>query len=79
MLNFANMLNSDWGVGQRMVNAQPLIVPTSAQGGPVDAQGRPQYRLRAPLSGGDLMSTTLESTAGINDVWRVQFSVRYIF
>ena len=32
-LNFANLLNHDWGVGQRLVNAQPLTNPG------VDAQG----------------------------------------
>ncbi len=45
-LNFTNLLNSNWGVGNRFVSTSPLIVPTAAQGGVVDAQGRAQYRLR---------------------------------
>jgi hypothetical protein len=77
ILNFGNLLNSDWGVGQRLVNAQPLIVPTSAQGGPADSSGRAQYRLR--VVDGQLMSQSLQQTAGISDVWRVQFSLRYLF
>jgi hypothetical protein len=77
ILNFGNLLNSDWGVGQRLVNAQPLIVPTAAQGGPADSSGRAQYRLR--VVDGQLMSQSLQQTAGIGDVWRVQFSLRYLF
>jgi hypothetical protein len=77
MLNFMNLLNSNWGVGQRLVTTTPLIVPTAAQGGPADASGRAQYRLRA--IGTDLISKSLEQTAGVGDVYRVQFSIRYTF
>jgi hypothetical protein len=75
-LNFLNFLNSDWGVGQRMVTNSPLVVPSGA---PADAQGRAQYRLRTITSGGDMISKTFESTAGIGDVYRIQFSLRYRF
>jgi hypothetical protein len=77
VLNFGNLLNSDWGVGKRLVNAQPLIVPTAAQGGPADAQGRAQYRLR--VIGTELMSKSFEPTASLTDVYRIQFSLRYTF
>ncbi len=43
--NFGNLLNSDWGVGQRLVNAQPLDQsrPADASGrAPVPAAGRQQ-------------------------------------
>ena len=40
-------------------------VPTAAQGGAVDAQGRAQYRLRTISTGGELVTTPLEQTAGI--------------
>jgi hypothetical protein len=77
ILNLTNLLNSDWGVGQRLINAQPLIVPTAAQGGPADAQGQAQYRLR--VINNQLMSKSLESTAFLSDVYRIQFSLRYSF
>jgi hypothetical protein len=77
ILNFMNLLSSDWGVGQTFVNTQPLIVPTAAQGGPADSQGRAQYRLRN--IGGELMSESFRPTAGIGDVWRVQLGLRYSF
>jgi hypothetical protein len=77
ILNFGNLLNKNWGGGQRLVNTQPLIVPTAAQGGPADTQGRAQYRLRAVS--GQLMSKTFERTAFLNDVYRFQLSLRYTF
>ena len=77
IVNFGNLLNKNWGVGQRLINSQPLIVPTSAQGGPVDAQGRAQYRLRTINN--ELMSRSLESTATLSDVYTFQISLRYTF
>lgn len=77
ILNFTNLINKNWGVGQRLVTTQPLIVPTAAQGGPADAQGQAQYRLRS--IGGQLISKSLEQTAGLSDVFRVQIGLRYTF
>ncbi|MDX5337872.1 MAG: carboxypeptidase regulatory-like domain-containing protein [Cyclobacteriaceae bacterium] len=77
ILNVGNLLNKDWGVGQTFNSTQPLIVPTTAQGGPANAAGVSQYRLRN--FGSDLISETYRPTAGVNDVWRMQFGLRYIF
>lgn len=77
VLNFGNLLNSDWGVGQRLINAQPLIVPSSAQGGAADAQGRAQYRLR--VVNNELMTKSYESTAFLSDVYRMMIGLRYTF
>ncbi len=77
ILNFGNLLNSDWGVGQRLISNQPLTVPTTAQGGVADAQGRMQYRLR--VINNELMTTPLQSTSFLNDVYRFQVMVRYSF
>ncbi len=71
MLNFMNLLNSDWGVGQRFVQNRPLLSSGA------DAQGRAQYRLVAVNN--QLLGSTFEPTADLGDVWRVQFSVRYTF
>jgi hypothetical protein len=77
ILNFANLLNHNWGVGVRFVNAQPLILATAAQGGPVSASGAPQYTLRA--INGALMTKSFEPQTGIGDVYRVQFALKYNF
>jgi len=72
--NFGNLLNKNWGVSQRIVlSSQPL----SAQG--ADASGRAQYRLRTLSTGGDLITTPLEQTASLSDVYRIQVSLRYRF
>lgn len=84
-LNFGNLLNKNWGVGQRLVGMNstapffttPLSVPTAAQGGAVDAQGRAQYRLR--VVDGKLLSKSLEQTTFLQDVFRIQFGLRYNF
>ena len=77
VLNLGNLLNSDWGIGQTFNTTQPLVVPSSAQGGPASADGRPQYRLRN--FGTDLVTTTYRPTVGVSDVWRMQFGLRYSF
>ena len=77
VLNFGNLVNEDWGVGQRLINTQPLLVPTAAQGGAADAQGRTQYRLRAINN--ELMTRSLEPTAGLGDVYRFQIMLMYRF
>jgi hypothetical protein len=69
--NFGNLLNHDWGVGQRLINNQILTAPTA------DAQGRLTYNLQN-LSG-NLISTPLQTSAGINDVYVMMLSFRYTF
>jgi len=77
VINFGNLLNKDWGVSQRLVSNSPLIVPTAAQGGPVDSAGRAQYRLR--VINNQLMSTSLQQTSDLGDVYKVLLSFRYFF
>ncbi len=77
ILNVGNLLNKDWGIGKTFNSTQPLVVPTTAQGGPADANGVPHYRFRN--LGAELISETYRPTATVNDVWRMQFGLRYIF
>lgn len=77
ILNVGNLLNPDWGIGKTFNSTQPLVVPANNQGGPANAQGVSQYRLRN--FGTNLISETFRPTAGVNDVWRMQFGLRYIF
>jgi len=77
ILNVGNLLNSDWGLGKTFNSTQLLVVPTTAQGGPSDASGAPQYRYRN--LGAELVTETYRPTATVNDVWRMQFGLRYIF
>lgn len=76
VLNFGNLLNKDWGVGQRFTygsnnNVQPLI----ARG--ADANGKAIYRFRN--TGTQLKTNPLSPSNFIDDVYQIQFSVRYNF
>ncbi|MGH7451341.1 MAG: hypothetical protein ACRENG_08370 [bacterium] len=71
-LNVGNLLNKDWGVSQRLVTNTPLVTR------PADAQGRALYRLNN-LGSNQLISKPLQYNASINDVFRVQFGLRYNF
>lgn len=71
VLNFTNLINKNWGNGDRLVSNTPLTSPSA------NGAGELQYRLRAV--NGELMSKTFEQTSGINDVFRVGLSLRYIF
>ncbi|HEV8410091.1 MAG TPA: hypothetical protein VGQ30_06260, partial [Gemmatimonadaceae bacterium] len=69
ILNFGNMLNNRWGVSQRLVSDQPLI-PKGR-----DASGALTYNLRN--FGTQLINTTYQSNAGLNDAYRMQLGFRY--
>lgn len=72
ILNLDNLINHNWGAGQRLVSNQPLI-PQGA-----DANGALLYTLRN--IGTDLLPpATYQNTIGISDVWRMQLGVRYTF
>jgi outer membrane receptor for ferrienterochelin and colicin len=71
VLNFTNLLNKEWGVGRTFTTTQPLI----ARG--ADANGKALYRLAN--IGGELIKTSFRKTAFIDDVWRIQIGIRYLF
>ena len=70
--NFTNLLNKNWGVSQRLVSSsRPLTNPG------VDAQGRMTYRMLAVNN--KLITNTFEQTASLSDVYKMMFTVKYIF
>ncbi len=75
VLNFTNLLNKDWGGFQELVSNQPLIARNAAQ------DGTPVYRFRAVGTGENtaLMTKSFLNTANINDVYRLQLTLRYLF
>jgi len=75
--NVTNLINKEWGVGQRVVTNQPLVARPAAQGGPIDTQGRIIYRMQN--IGNELVSESFQQTLGVGDVWRIMFGVRYMF
>ena len=71
IVNFGNLLNSNWGVGQRLVQNQILT------NGAADAQGRATYRMA--VVNGALPTSSYQSTSGIADVYTLMLSFRYNF
>jgi hypothetical protein len=76
-LNFSNLLNHDWGVGQRFFGQTTAGRNQPLTNTGVDANGAARYRLR--VVNGELLNKTFESTAGLADVYQIQFSLRYSF
>jgi hypothetical protein len=78
IVNFGNLLNSDWGVAQRPVGAintnQQLQILTNPG---VDAQGRVTYRLATVAN--ELITKTFQSSATTSDVYQLMLSLRYSF
>ncbi len=80
ILNFGNLINSDWGVSQRVINNAQFLAPSPAGGGlaaGVDAQGRARYRFRDFNRA--LPTSTYERTNNQGDVYQIQFGFRYLF
>ncbi|MBX3044336.1 MAG: TonB-dependent receptor [Candidatus Kapabacteria bacterium] len=71
LFNFTNMLNPDWGVRQVLENNQPLLSQTALP------DGTPQYRLRRINN--EWIKNSFINGNSIFDVWRMQFTIRYMF
>jgi hypothetical protein len=71
IVNVGNLLNSDWGVGQRLVQNQILT------NGGADPQGRATYRMA--VVNGALPTSSYQPTSGIADVYTLMLSFRYNF
>ncbi len=71
ILNFTNLISRNWGVSKTLITTQPLILNgTVAHDGGV----KPVYTLRAINN--QLINKSFITTATINDVFRLQFSIR---
>ena len=72
ILNFGNLLNSNWGVGQRLIRNQILT------NGAADAQGRATYRL--VVVNNELLTRSLRDDGwSWTDVYSFMISLRYTF
>ncbi|MDO8794352.1 MAG: carboxypeptidase regulatory-like domain-containing protein [Vicinamibacterales bacterium] len=69
--NVGNLLNSNWGTGQRVIRNNILTTPLA------DAQGRLSYRMQVVNNA--LVAKTFERTSGIGDVYQFMLSFRYSF
>mgnify|MGYP003582754146 CR=1 FL=1 len=75
ILNFTNFINKDWGVTQRVTNANVLNYNTTAANVPF-------YKLATQVEADGsrvLIKDTFQKNASTFDVWQAQFTLRYIF
>jgi hypothetical protein len=70
--NFGNLLNSNWGVGQRIIRNNILTAPTFDA-----ATRRLSYQMQ--VVNNQLVRNSYESTVGNNDVYQFMLSFRYSF
>jgi outer membrane receptor protein involved in Fe transport len=76
--NFGNLLNSDWGVAQRMV--VPVTAANGAQiltNAAADAAGRVSYRMA--VVNNQLVTRSFQTTTNLSDVYQLLLSFRYTF
>ncbi len=78
ILNFTNMLNKNWGVGEQVINSRPLTFAG------VTPEGEPQFRMVTTGSGATtrLLDSTFQPRFDIQNFttfWRAQLGIRYIF
>jgi outer membrane receptor protein involved in Fe transport len=75
ILNFGNLLNSEWGVSQNMFNANNgRILRYEGK----DAANTPRYSM-VKNAEGQYLSNTYSTIYNFNQTWRLQLGVRYIF
>ena len=80
MLNFGNLLNNSWGVGNVSTTgafgiATPLAVAA------VDANGVPSYRFTTQVVDGQtvLLKDSFRKSITVDNVWQAQLGIRYTF
>jgi hypothetical protein len=75
ILNFSNLLNDEWGVGDVLVSDRPLQFRS------VTSDGIPVYRMATQTINGEpqlLRQSFLKGASGF-DVWTAQLGIRYTF
>ena len=76
MINFTNLINSDWGLANRVLNTRPLTYAG------VTDEGVPQFRMATTGSGDTtrLLDETFQKTANFgSDTYSIQLGLRYTF
>jgi hypothetical protein len=73
IVNVGNLLNKNWGHGQRILGGNGQILTNPG----VDSQGRATYRLK--IVNKEFINKTWEPTAGRNDVYEVRLGMSYTF
>jgi Carboxypeptidase regulatory-like domain len=77
ILNFGNLLSSNWGVGNVVNQQNPLTYRTTNA-----TTGIPEYRINTQVGADGRIvpvTNTFRSRNTLDDVWQAQVSIRYLF
>jgi hypothetical protein len=67
--NIGNMINSSWGVSDRVVMTRPLTY-TKIDG---------EYKYQFTRTAGELRTEIYDPSVTLGDVWQAQIGIRYSF
>lgn len=79
VLNFTNMLNRNWGISQRPTAANILNVSQTASSSNNYIPGYTMALQTDNTGRRFLARDTYQYNSSVNDVWQLQFTLRYIF
>lgn len=72
IVNFGNLLNSDWGIQQNLNGSQNLLTRTER-----NATQTPTFNMNRVS--GELPTTPYQNASNFGTTWSMQFGLRYIF
>ncbi len=75
ILNFGNLINNKWGVGNVSTTFNPLTLDK------IGADGVPLYKLATQVINGstELVKDTFVKSITVDNVWQMQLGIRYTF
>ena len=74
ILNFGNLINSDWGKLKSINTSAPLVLANTIIPG---SSTLPQFRLAVANS--QIITKTFRDNVSINSTYSIQFGLRYLF
>ncbi len=81
ILNFGNLLNDEWGVGNQATASSSAFTANPLSVASIAADGTPSYRLATQVINGstELLRDSFVKSINLDNVWQAQIGIRYIF
>jgi len=81
ILNFGNLLNNGWGVGNQATASGSIFTANPLSIASIAADGTPSYRLDTQVIDGstELLRDSFVKSINLDNVWQAQIGIRYIF
>jgi hypothetical protein len=79
ILNFGNMINNKWGVGNVSTTTQPLTIVATNNATPTYRLGTQNVRQPDGTNQTQLLGNSFTKAINIDNAWQAQIGIRYIF